>query len=77
MTIMKGGFISRGASSYNDIYGQAPPERSIFFRLRVYERVGLLLVEVCESVSKSVFSVGKITKVIKMGYRRILCETIF
>ena len=77
MTIMKGGFISRGASSYIDIYGQAPPERSIFFRLRVFERVGLSLVEVCERVGKSVFSVCKMIKVIKMGYRRILCETIF
>ena len=27
-------------------YGEAPPERGTFFRLQVYERVGILLVEV-------------------------------
>ena len=32
----------------------APPERSTFFRLQVYERVGILLVEVYEKVGKSV-----------------------
>ena len=57
--------------------GRFTPERNIFFRLQVYERVGLSLVEVCERVGKSVFSVCKMIKVIKMGYRRILCETSF
>ena len=32
----------------------APPERSTFFRLQVYERVAILLVEVCKKVGKSV-----------------------
>ena len=31
-----------------------PPERGIFFRLQVYERVGISLVEVYERVGKSV-----------------------
>ena len=39
---------------YNGLYRQAPPGRGIFFRLQVYERVGILLVEVYERVGKSV-----------------------
>ena len=30
---------------YSGLYGEAPPERSIFFRLRVYKRVGISQVE--------------------------------
>ena len=36
------------------IYGKAPPERGIFFRLQVYERVGISLVDVYKKVRKSV-----------------------
>ena len=41
---------------YNGLYmyGEAPPKRGIFFRLQVYERVGILLVEEYERVRKSV-----------------------
>ena len=39
---------------YDGLYGEAPPERGIFFRLQVYERVGILLVKVCKRVGKSV-----------------------
>ena len=42
---------------YNDLYGEAPPERGIFFRLQVYKRVGTLLVEVHERAGKSVMRV--------------------
>ena len=37
----------RGGSGtpYNRLYREAPPERGSFFRLQVYERVGILLVE--------------------------------
>ena len=35
-------------------YGEAPPERGSFFRLRVYKRIGILKVEVCEGVGKSI-----------------------
>ena len=31
-----------GGTPYNGLYGEAPPERGIFFRLQVYERVGNL-----------------------------------
>ena len=43
-----------GGTPYDGLYGEAPPERGIFFRLQVYERVGILLVEVYERVETSV-----------------------
>ena len=39
----KGG-AGRG-TPYNGLYGEAPPEWGTFFRLHVYERVGISLVE--------------------------------
>ena len=48
------GFSTRGDTPYNGLYGEAPPERGTFFRLQVYERVGILLIEVYERVGKSV-----------------------
>ena len=44
---------------YNGPYGEAPPERGTFFRLQVYERVGISLVEVFKRVGKSVIWVCK------------------
>ena len=41
-------------SFYNGLYGKTPPGRGIVFRLQVYERVGVSLVEVNERVGKSV-----------------------
>ena len=43
-----------GGTPYNSLYEEAPPERGKFFRLQVYERVGILLVEVYERVGTSV-----------------------
>ena len=40
-----------GETPYNGLYGEAPPERGIFFRLQVYERVGISLDEVYERAS--------------------------
>ena len=37
-----------GGTPYNGLYGEVPPERSTFFWLQLYERVGILLVEVYE-----------------------------
>ena len=53
------GFIShlgsRRGTFYNNLYGEAPPERGgTFFRLQVYERVGILPFEVYQRVGKSV-----------------------
>ena len=43
-----------GVTPYDGPYGEAPPERGTFFRLQVYQRVGILLVEVYEMVGASV-----------------------
>ena len=48
-----------GGTPYDGLYGEAPPERGIFFRLQVYERVGISLVEVYKRVGKSVIWVCK------------------
>ena len=40
-----------GGTPYNCLYEGAPSERGTFFRLQVYERAGVLLVERVETVS--------------------------
>ena len=35
-----------GVRPYNGLYGEAPPERGTFFRLELYEGVGISLAEV-------------------------------
>ena len=35
-----------GCIPHDDLYGEAPPERGIFFRLHEYERLGISLAEV-------------------------------
>ena len=50
----EGGVGGGGASPDDGLYGKAPPERGTFFKLQVYERVGILLVEVYERVGESV-----------------------
>ena len=50
-----------GATPYNGLYGEASPERGTIFRLQVYERVGISLVEVFERVGNLHISVGKKT----------------
>ena len=46
-----------GGTPFKVLNGEAPPERGTFFMLQVYERVGILLVEVFKRVGKSVISV--------------------
>ena len=48
-----------GDTPYDGLYGEAPPERGIFFRLQVYERVGVSPVEVYKRVGKYVIWVFK------------------
>ena len=43
-----------GGTLYDGLYGEAPPDRGIFFRLQAYERVGISLVEVYKRVGKSI-----------------------
>ena len=52
----------KGSLSNNGLYGEAPPERGIFFRLQVYERVGISLVEVYKRVGKSVIWVREMSQ---------------
>ena len=44
------------------LYWEAPPEWGTFFRLQVYERVGIPLVDVYDRVGKSVIWVCKRTQ---------------
>ena len=46
--------VDSGGTPYDGLYGEAPLKRGIYFRLQVYERVGILIVEVYERVGKSV-----------------------
>ena len=46
--------IYQGGAPYDGLYRKAPPEMGIFFRLQVYERVGISLVEVYKRVYKRV-----------------------
>ena len=39
---------------YNGLYGEASERKGIFFRLQVYERIGISLAEVSKRVGKSV-----------------------
>ena len=53
--VQKGQFNFRaGGTPYDGLYGEAPPERGIFFGPQVYRRVGISLVEVYKRVVKSV-----------------------
>ena len=51
-----------GGAPNNCLYGKALPERGIFLRLQVYERVEILLVEVYQREGKSVIGSVKGSK---------------
>ena len=51
-----------GGTPYNSLHGEAPAERGTIFRLQVYERIEILLVEVYGRVGKSVFWVCERTQ---------------
>ena len=42
-----------GGTPYDGLYGEASPERGTFFRLQVYERVEISLLDVYKRVGKS------------------------
>ena len=48
-----------GGTSYDGLFGKAPPQKGIFFSLQLYERVGISLVEVYKRLGKSVILVCK------------------
>ena len=43
-----------GGTPCNALYGEAPPERGIFFRLQVYERVEKSVIWVCERAQRAI-----------------------
>ena len=63
------GLFRGGDTPYNCLSGEAPPKRGTFFWLQVYERVGILPVEVYAREEKSVISVCKMSL---KGYKMIL-----
>ena len=54
-----------GGTPYDGPYGETPPERGIFFRLQVYERVGISLDGVYERVSALIAALGASLAVLK------------
>ena len=50
-----GGGEEVGSTLYSGLYAEAPPERGTFFRLKVYERVAILLIEVYERMGNLSF----------------------
>ena len=54
-----------GETPYNGLYGEAPPERGIFFRLQVYERVGISLDEVYKRASALIAALAASLVVLK------------
>ena len=44
----------QGGKPYNVLYREAPSQRVIYFKLKLYERVGISLLEVYEKVGKFV-----------------------
>ena len=48
-----------GGTHYDDLYGEALPERGTFFKLQVYERGGISLGDVYKRVGKSVIWICK------------------
>ena len=58
-----GSVFNPGVDPYDGLYGEALPKGGTFFRLQVYERVGILLVEVYERpVEKSVIWVSEMAQ---------------
>ena len=54
-----------GGTLYDSLYVEVPPERSIFFRLQVYERVGISLEEVYKRASALIAALAAPLAVLK------------
>ena len=54
-----------GGTPYDGVYGEVPPERSIFFRLQEYERVGISLDEVYKRASALIAALAASVAVLK------------
>ena len=54
-----------GRTPYDSLYGEVPPERSIFFRLQVDERVGISLDEEYKRASALIAALAASLVVVK------------
>ena len=54
-----------GGTPYDGLYGEVPPEGSIFFRLQEYERVGISLDEVYKRASALIAALAASVAVLK------------
>ena len=54
-----------GGTPYDGVYGEVLPERSIFFRLLEYERVGISLDEVYKRASALIAALAASVAVLK------------
>ena len=76
-----GGGGGGGRETPNDsLYGEAPPERGTLFRLKVYERVGILLVDVYKRVGNLSFGSVKAPKGLTdefCGFKKLRKRSIF
>ena len=54
-----------GGTPYDGLYGEVPPEGSIFLRLQVYERVGISLDEVYKRASALIAALAASLAVLK------------
>ena len=54
-----------GGTPYDGLYGEVSPERSIFSRLKVYERVGISLDEVYKRASTLIAALAAPLAVLK------------
>ena len=54
-----------GGTPYDGVYGEVPPEGSIFFRLQEYERMGISLDEVYKRASALIAALAASVAVLK------------
>ena len=69
-----------GGTPYDSLYGEAPPERSTLFRLKVYERVGILPGDVYKRVGNLSFGSVKAPKELTdefYGFKKSRKRSIF
>ena len=51
-----------GGSTYDGLYGDAPLERGIFFKLQVFKRVGKYVIRVCKRANRLILWLKKVEK---------------
>ena len=54
--------LGRGGTTYDGLYGDAPLERGIFFKLQVFKRVGKYVIWVCKRANRLILWLKKVEK---------------